>query len=132
MLSVFNGFDFQIVLARRRGANFGDLSFQKCSEAVSFNDFDFQIVVARRRGANFGVCNFQKCCRTSQFLKILTSKSCSRAGVVQILATPTSKSAPNLSVFNDFDFQIVLARRRGANFTTSSAPDPPHPPVLRS
>ena len=49
-------------------------------------------------------------------LTILTSKSCSRAGVVQILATSTSKSAPTASVFCDFDFQIVLARRRGANF----------------
>ena len=28
----------------------------------------------------------------------------------------TSKSAPNMPVFNDFDFQIALARRRGANF----------------
>ena len=51
-----------------------------------------------------------------QFLKILTSKSCWRAGVVQILKTSTSKSALAPSVFNDFDFQIVLARRRGANF----------------
>ena len=55
--------------------------------------------------------------RTCQFLTILTSKSFSRAGVVQILPTSTSKSAPNLSVFNDFDFQIVLARRRRANFS---------------
>ena len=58
---------------------------------------------------------------------ILTSKPLSRAGVVQILATSTSKSAPILSVFNDFDFQIALARRRGANFgdifgSRSSAP----------
>ena len=70
--------------------------------------------------------------RRCQFLTILTSKSFSRAGVVQILATSTSKSAPTLSVFNDFDFQIVLARRHGANFVTSWATDPPHPPVLRS
>ena len=28
----------------------------------------------------------------------------------------TSKNAPRPSVFNDFDFQIVLPRRRGANF----------------
>ena len=28
----------------------------------------------------------------------------------------TSKSAPNMPVFNDFDFQIALARRRGAKF----------------
>ena len=43
-------------------------------------------------------------------------KSLSRAGVVQILSISTSKSAPGLPVFNDFDFQIALARRRGANF----------------
>ena len=54
--------------------------------------------------------------RTSQFFTILTSKSCWRAGVVQILATSTSKSAPNLSVFNDFDFQIVLARQAWCKF----------------
>ena len=58
----------------------------------------------------------QKVVRAPGVLTILTSKSCSRAGVVQILPTSTSKSAPRLSVFYDFDFQIVLARRRGANF----------------
>ena len=54
--------------------------------------------------------------RTSQFLTILTSKSLSRAGVVRILRSSTSKSAPAPPVFNDFAFQIALARRRGANF----------------
>ena len=48
--------------------------------------------------------------RRCQFLTILTSKSFSRAGVVQILAASTSKSAPAPSVFNDFDFQIALTR----------------------
>ena len=55
-----------------------------------------------------------KTSRAPGALTILTSKSFSRASVVQILATSTSQSA--LAVFNDFDFQIVLARRRGANF----------------
>ena len=32
----FNDFDFQIALARRRGANFADFNFQKSSDAVSF------------------------------------------------------------------------------------------------
>ena len=32
----FNDFDFRIVLARRRGANFADLNFQKCSDHASF------------------------------------------------------------------------------------------------
>ena len=63
----FNDFDFQIVPTCRRGANFGDFNFQKCSDAVSFNDFDFQIALARRRGANFGDFNFQKCSRTLSF-----------------------------------------------------------------
>ena len=49
----FNDFDFQIALARRRGANFVELNFQKCSRHFFFNDFDFQIALARRRGANF-------------------------------------------------------------------------------
>ena len=73
-----------------------------------------------------------KTSRAPGALTILTSKSLSRAGVVQILATSTSKSAPRLSIFNDFNFQIVVARRRGTNFAASSAADPPHPPVLRS
>ena len=34
--SVFNDFDFQIALARRRGANFARLNFQKCAEPLKF------------------------------------------------------------------------------------------------
>ena len=34
--SVFNDFGFQIALARRRGANFVDINFQKCSDTASF------------------------------------------------------------------------------------------------
>ena len=57
----------------------------------------------------------QKTSRNRQFLTILASKSFSRASVVQILWSSTSKSAPSLSVSND-DFRIALARRRGVNF----------------
>ena len=32
----FNDFDFRIALARRRGANFADFNFQKCSDHASF------------------------------------------------------------------------------------------------
>ena len=127
----FNGFDFQIVLARRRGANFSDFNFQKCSEPLSFERFWLPNRSRAQAWCKFCRLQLPKVLRDCQFLTILTSKSLSRAGVVQILPTSTSKSAPSLSVFNDFDFQIVLARRRGANFATSSAADPPHPPVLR-
>ena len=58
----------------------------------------------------------QKTSRAPGVLTILTSKSFSRAGVVQILSMSTSKSAPSMPRFNDFDFQIALPRRRGANF----------------
>ena len=44
----------------------------------------------------------------------------------------TSKNVPRPWCFNDFDFQIAFARRRGANFVTSWAADPRHPPVVRS
>ena len=54
--------------------------------------------------------------RDRQFLTILTSKPFWRAGVVQILQSSTSKSAPSMPRFNGFDFQIGLARRRCANF----------------
>ena len=57
-----------------------------------------------------------KTTRNRQFLTILTFKSLSSAGVVQILRSATSKSAPNPRYFNDFDFQIALARKRGAIF----------------
>ena len=96
-----------------------------------FNDFDFQIAVSCRV-VQILPTSTSKSAPNPQFLTILTSKSLSRAGKVQILATSTSKSAPTLSVFNDFDFQIAVSRRRGANFVTASATDPPHPPVLRS
>ena len=56
-----------------------------------------------------------KTSRAPGVLTILTSKSFSRAGVVQFLRSSTSKGAPCVPVFN-FDFQIALARRRGANF----------------
>ena len=64
------------------------------------------------------ICEAQlpKVLRACHALTILTSKSVSRAGVVQILSKSTCKSAPTPPVFNDFDFQIGLARRRGANF----------------
>ena len=130
--SVFNDFDFQIVVARRRGANFGDLNFQKWPRTLSFLRFWLPNRSRAQAWCKFWQLQLPKAVRGFQLLTILTSKSRSRAGVVQILPTSTSKSGPAPSVFNDFDFQIVLARRRGANFVTSWATDPPHPLVLRT
>ena len=63
-------------------------------------------------------------------LTVLTSKSRSRAGWVQFLQKLTSKSAPNPRCFNDFDFQIALARRRAANFAKLNFQKCSEPTVL--
>ena len=114
--SVLNDFGFQIALARRRGANFTELNFQKCSDHAARCLFFAAIALARRRGANFPELNFQKCsehavlpllrrncsraqawCKfcEAQFPKVLRNPQVStvwlpnrsRAGVVQILST---------------------------------------------
>ena len=66
--------------------------------------------------SNLNIFEPQKAARDPGVLTILTSKTLSRRSVVQILQIRTSKSRPNLAVFNDFDFEIVLAPQRGANF----------------
>ena len=60
IMPVFNNFDFQIALAPRRGANFGDFNFKKPSDPLNFYRFDFQIALAPQRGANFAKLNFKK------------------------------------------------------------------------
>ena len=70
--------------------------------------------------------------RACQFFAILTSESLSRAGVVQILASSTSKSAPSVRVLNDFDFRLALARRRGANFVDILGSRSSATPVFRT
>ena len=73
-----------------------------------------------------------KALRACQFLTILTSKSLLRHSVVQILRSWASKSAPNPRCFNDFDFQIALARRRGANFVDIFGSRSSATPVFRN
>ena len=112
----FNDFDFQIAFARRRGAILRSSTSKSAPNPQRFNDFDFQIALARRRGANLVKAQLPKVLRNPQALTILASELISRAGVVQIVRSSTSKSAPTPPAFNDFGFQIALARRRGANF----------------
>ena len=92
------------------------LNLKKRPETVSFSRFWLPNRSRAQAWCKFWRLQFPKVLRTSQFLTILTSKSLSRAGVVQFLRSSTSKSVPTPPVFNDFDFQIALARRRGANF----------------
>ena len=85
-LPFFDDFDFQIVLARRRGANFGDFNFKKCSESASFWRFWLPNRSRAQAWCKFWRLQVPKVLRDCQFLTVLTSKSFSRAGVVQVLA----------------------------------------------
>ena len=101
-------------------------STSKIAPAPSvFNDFDFQTVLARRRGANFGNFNFQKC--SEPFLTILTSKSLSRASVVQILAhlqQPILRTRPFLGA--DFPSQRSHKTVEKHSVSRNSLPPNPH------
>ena len=94
----FNDFDFRIVRARRRGANFGKLNFQKCSEHAAWCFFRTN---RSRAQAWCKFCRYQlpKVLRACQFLTISTSKSVSRAGVVQILSTSWTADPSQLPFF---------------------------------
>ena len=99
-LTIFNNFIFQIGLARKCSANFGDFNFQKSSE---LRTSQFLIILISKSLSRASVMQIlatsnSKIIRTSQFLTILTSKSLSRAGVVQILATSSVTNPPHPSV----------------------------------
>ena len=68
--SVFNDFDFQIVLARRRGANFAKLNFQKCSEPLSFERFWLPNRSRAQAWCKFYEAQLQKVVRACQFFEI--------------------------------------------------------------
>ena len=91
-------------------------NLQKRPETVSFQRFWLPNRSLAQAWCKFCEVQLPKVLRACHALTILTSKSLSRAGVVQILSRSTSKSAPGMPRFNDFDFRIALARRRGANF----------------
>ena len=89
---------------------------------IRFNDFyedavsKSEIPAPATRKALWTNFEPQKTSRDPGVLTLLTSESLLHAGVGQILAAWTSNSVPAPSVFNDFNFQTALARRRGANF----------------
>ena len=101
-------------LSRRHGANFAELNFLKCSAAWCL--FFAEIALARRRGAN--MCKFfwaqlPKVLRHRQFLTILTSKSLSRAGVVQILSTSWAADPPRPPVLRSWLSQPAKPQNYG-------------------
>ena len=89
-------------------------TFKNAPRPSVLNGVDFEIALAPQRGANVAKLNFQKRSEHAAWCLFLR-KSFSRDSVVQILRRSTSKNAPNLPVFNNFDFQTALAPQSGAN-----------------
>ena len=96
----FNDFDFEIVLARRRGANFGDFNSQKCSDHAILARFWLPNRSRAQAWCKFCRLELPKVLGARQCLTISTSKSLSRAGVVQIfphLEQPNLRTRPFLA-----------------------------------
>ena len=98
-LTFFNDFDFRIALARRRGAVFAKLNFEKCSDTARFYRFWLPNRSRAQAWCKFCRAQLPKVLPACQFLTILTSKSLSRAGVVQILSTSWAADPPQLPFF---------------------------------
>ena len=99
-LSVFNDFDFRIVLWPQPGEDFAAHGFKKCSKTlIFFNDLDFRIALLPQPGVDFVEHNFKEYSKNCRFLMISTSESLSRHSLVPILQNTTSKSGPKLPRF---------------------------------
>ena len=88
-----NNFDFRIALAPQRGANFGDLNFQKCSEHASFSRCWLPNRSRAAAWCKFDL-NFKKRPDTASFLRFWP-ESLSRQSVVQTWATSWEADPPH-------------------------------------
>ena len=123
-LSVFNTFDFVMCFAPQRRALFEHLNFQKCTERGVFCTFWLRHVLRAAMACTLTTSQLPKVVRTCQFLTLLTSKCASRHNGVHFFNIATSKSDPNLSVFNTFDFQMCFAPQRPAFFNFQKWSEP--------
>ena len=128
--SIFKNFDFQIVLAPERGANFAKLNFQKCSEPKCFHDFEFQIALAPWRDADFAELNFQKCSEHAgrrRFVRRNRSRATAWCKFRRHLAQPSLRTT---SLFGA-DFASLRGHRTMEKHGVSCKPYPPKSLTLR-
>ena len=82
-----------------------------------------------RRRAIFSTSQLLKVIRRWCILCILTSKCASRHNGVHFFSISTSKSAPTLVCFVNFDLEMCFAPQPRAIFHLSSGQMAPHPPL---
>ena len=121
-------FLLKICFAPQRRALFRHLNSQKWLGAEVFCTFLLQNVLRATTACTFSTSQLPKVVREWCVLYILTSKCASRHNGVHFFNIATSKSAPNPTCFDTFDFQMCFAPQRRAlfphlNFQKSSEPD---------
>ena len=112
----FATFYFEMCFAPQRGALFPHLNFQKWSEPDVFCTFLLPNVLRATTACTFSTSQLPKVVRTWCVLPLLTSKCASRHNGVHFFHSSTSKSAPTLTCFDTFEFQMCFAPQRRALF----------------
>ena len=103
--------------SRHNGVHFFDISTSKSGpRMVCFVHFDLEMLLRATTACTFSTSQLPKVVREWCALYILTSKCASRHNAVHFFNISTSKSGPNLSVFNAFYFQMCFAPERRALF----------------
>ena len=112
----FEHFDFEMCFAPQRRALFRHLNFQKWSEPLVFLTFWLRNVLRATTACTFSTSQLPTVVRTWCVLNILTWKCDSRHNGVHFFDIWTSKSGPNPSCFNTFDFEMCFAPQQRALF----------------
>ena len=128
-LACFVHSDLEMCFAPQRRALFRHLNFQKQSENGVLCTFRLGNVLCATTACTFSTAQLPTVIRTWCALYILTWKFASRHNGVHFFDSSTSKSAPTLVCFVDFDFDMCFAPQRRALFHLSSGQLAPHPPL---
>ena len=115
---------------RHSGVQFFDVRTSKSAPGPSvFLTFSLPNVLLATAAYNFSTSELQKVLPECQFFNMFTSKCAFCQSGVNFFDIGTSKSAPKLTCFVHFHFQISFSPQRRAIFHFSSEHLPPHPPL---
>ena len=114
--AVIWAFLLKMCFAPQRRALFPHRNDQKSSGADVFCHFLLPNVLRATTACTFSTSQLPKVVREWCVLTLLTSKCASRHNGVHFFHISTSKSAPNLTCFDTFYFQMCLAPQRRALF----------------
>ena len=114
---LFKHVAFKMCFVPQRRALFQHLNLQKWSEHVVVLAFDFKMCFAPpQRRALFEHLHCQEWSEPAMFFNMFTSKCASHHNGVHFLSISTSKNAPKLRWFYDFDFETRFAPQWHALF----------------